>query len=209
MANMESDAAHTAARPKSRRRWYQFGLRTLLIAVTLAGCGLGWLGWKVREARQQAAIVAAIKTLGCDVRYDYEVDATRSQPGPAWLHSLLGDDFFRNVAGIYYLTASKRGRPVADADMELFRGLTQLKELCLDGTQVTDAGVARLDGLPRLESLDLRETQVTDAGLEHLKEFPRLKYLYVDGEQITDAGMQRLRRVHTTRGVVARRHGSD
>ncbi len=30
-------AAGSAAQPKSRRRWYQFGLRTLLNGVTLAG----------------------------------------------------------------------------------------------------------------------------------------------------------------------------
>ena len=30
-----------AAKPKARRRWYQYSLRTLLIFVTLAGCGFG------------------------------------------------------------------------------------------------------------------------------------------------------------------------
>jgi hypothetical protein len=38
---METDATFNAAKPKSRRRWYQYSLRTLLIFVTLAGCGLG------------------------------------------------------------------------------------------------------------------------------------------------------------------------
>ena len=32
-----------AAQPQSRRRWYQFGLRTLLIGVALAGCGLAYV----------------------------------------------------------------------------------------------------------------------------------------------------------------------
>ena len=30
-----------AAQPKARRRWYQYSLRSLLIFVTLAGCGFG------------------------------------------------------------------------------------------------------------------------------------------------------------------------
>src|ERR1700676_515032 len=51
---METDAAAVAARPKGRR-WYQFSLRTLLIFVTLAGCGLGWI-------MHQAEVVAARKT---------------------------------------------------------------------------------------------------------------------------------------------------
>ena len=39
-------------KPKAHRRWYQFSLRTLLIFVTLAGCGFGWLGKEVWEARR-------------------------------------------------------------------------------------------------------------------------------------------------------------
>jgi len=33
------DEKPNAAQPKARRRWYQYSLRTLLIVVTLAGCG--------------------------------------------------------------------------------------------------------------------------------------------------------------------------
>ena len=49
---MES-AAHTAAVPESRRRWFRFTLRTILLITTLVGCGVGWLGVMVRDARQQ------------------------------------------------------------------------------------------------------------------------------------------------------------
>ena len=40
---METNATPNAARPKSRRRWCQFSLRTLLLGVTLAGvaCAVG------------------------------------------------------------------------------------------------------------------------------------------------------------------------
>jgi len=34
---MKTDPARNTAQPKSRRRWYQYTLRTLLIGVTLAG----------------------------------------------------------------------------------------------------------------------------------------------------------------------------
>ena len=39
------DATTTAASPK--RRWYQYSLRTLLIFMTIAGCGLAWVGMVV------------------------------------------------------------------------------------------------------------------------------------------------------------------
>ena len=38
---VDTDPTPNAAQPKSRRRWHQYGLRTLLIVVTLAGCGFG------------------------------------------------------------------------------------------------------------------------------------------------------------------------
>jgi hypothetical protein len=57
---MEPAADPNAAKPKLRRRWYQYGVRTLLTMVTLTGCGLAWLGVKVQEARQQQAAVAAV-----------------------------------------------------------------------------------------------------------------------------------------------------
>src|ERR1700676_2985640 len=81
------------------RRWYQYSLRTLLIFVTLVGSGLGWLGMKMREARQQQAAVVAIESAGGRVQYDYQYDAKgvydayAAPPGAAWLHALLGDDF--------------------------------------------------------------------------------------------------------------------
>ncbi len=57
MADMEA-AASDSARPKRKLRWNQFGLRTLLIVVTLAACGLGSLGWQVRIAAERRAVLA-------------------------------------------------------------------------------------------------------------------------------------------------------
>jgi len=39
-----------------RRPWFQFSLRTLIVAVLLVGCGLAWLGLQLRwlRDRQQA-----------------------------------------------------------------------------------------------------------------------------------------------------------
>jgi hypothetical protein len=50
--------------PKRKRRRVQFRLRTLFVFTTILVCGLAWLGWKVREARQQQTAVAAIRRLG-------------------------------------------------------------------------------------------------------------------------------------------------
>jgi lipopolysaccharide export system protein LptC len=47
---------HTTT-PKPRRRWLQFSLRTLLVLMLAFGCGLGWLGMKVKQAGEQREAV--------------------------------------------------------------------------------------------------------------------------------------------------------
>ena len=177
-----------------RRHWYQYSLRTLLIVVTLAGCGFGWLGGKVQQTRQQAAAVEAIQKLGGHVYYDYEADSegnyisNAAPPGPALLHSLLGNDFFRNVYAV-----SLWPTPCTDADVERLKQLGELRVLMLSATHVTDAGLRDLSGLTQLKRLSLTRTQVTDAGLEHLKELTHLEYLSLAATQVTDVGLDHLK----------------
>ena len=47
-----------------RRRWFQFGLRTLLIFVVAAGCGMGWLGWQLKIVRERNAVLAEVVNRG-------------------------------------------------------------------------------------------------------------------------------------------------
>ncbi len=171
--------------PKCKRRWFQFSLRSLLIFVTLVGCGLGWLGFKVRAASRQQANVAAIVKLGGSVEYDYDNDAQGNRvpnptpPGPKWLRGLLGDDFFRDVTG-----CDLTDKPVTDAELKHVANFAKLKWLFLDGTQVTDAGLEQLEGLTELTELSLVRTQITEAGLEHLKGLTQLEELHLYGTQV-------------------------
>ena len=66
----------------SELRWYQYTLRTLMLATLLACIGMSWVGVKIREARRQKQAVEAIKKSGGAVLYDYE------------------DDFFGNVVEV-------------------------------------------------------------------------------------------------------------
>ena len=47
--------------PKTKRRWFQFSLRTLLATMLAASIGLGWFANKFNAKRQRDA-VEAIKT---------------------------------------------------------------------------------------------------------------------------------------------------
>ena len=59
---------------------------------------------------------------------------------------------------------------VTDSDLKYLKGLTNLKELSLEGTQVSDAGLEHLKGLTNLKELTLFYTQVTDAGVKELQQ---------------------------------------
>ena len=70
--------------PKSRRRWFQFSLRTLLIAVTLVACLL--MAWRVyvEPYRRQRETMALIKELG---------GSYKAEPGgPEWMRDWFGAD---------------------------------------------------------------------------------------------------------------------
>jgi hypothetical protein len=72
------------AQPK--RRWYQFGLRSLLVFMTVAGFGLGYIGHERRLAQQQLAAEAALVKQGIKLlgfQKDYRA---------GWLRRILGDD---------------------------------------------------------------------------------------------------------------------
>jgi len=215
---MNEKPAIVAPQPNAHRRWYQFSLRTLLIFVTLGGCGFARLGAKIQEARRQQAAVAALLKLGCFVAYDYQFDSQggdvpdATPPGPAWLHSLFGDGFFENVHTVILVNDEMTdaemenlkefselkslilgGTRVTDTGLENLTRLTQLIDLTLGGTQVTDTSLTCLRGLTRLETLHLNFTQVTDAGLGNLRGLTQLKFLALDGTQVTDAGLEQFR----------------
>ena len=180
---------------KPKRGWYQFSLRTLLLLVVLASIGMSWFAVKRHRAEKQRAAVEAFGKLDGNVYvyYDFHYDAdgrpvrAPEPPGPAWLRSLLGVDFFSDVVWLQLVCST-----ACDADLEHLAGLTKLKSLYLTDTQLTDVGLAHLAGLTKLEWLSLSGTQLTDAGLEHLARLTNLKWLDLSDTQVTDAGLEHL-----------------
>ncbi len=160
----------------------------------LACVGMSWVGVKMQRARKQKEVVEEIKKLGGFVYYDYQVDswgdeiAGAEPPGPAWMRSLLGDDFSVAVIG-----AGLHGTEASDADLEQLKGFTQPRWLWLGATQVTGDGLKHLKGLTQIQQLWLSNTQLTDAGLKYLKGLTQLQQLPLDGTQVTDAGLENLK----------------
>lgn len=213
-ASVVADPGQTAEHPvkaKPKRRWFQFSLRTLLVVILLFGSGFGWLGMKIKQAREQRKAVEAIRELGGSVSND-PASGGMTSAAVAFLGKLLGEDLSFSVnrvsltstpvtdAGLQHLHGLTQlewlrlcTTQVSDAGLEHLRELTQLRILELQSTRVTDAGLVHLQGRTQLEHLYLGDTQVTDAGLEHLRELTQLKVLCLIGTQVTDAGLMNLR----------------
>ncbi|MGY8770935.1 MAG: hypothetical protein ACKVH8_21195, partial [Pirellulales bacterium] len=92
--------------PPKRRLFFRFTLRTLLVMMT-AGCLL--LGWKANQAKRQRDAVAWIEKHGGIVTYQYQTkrepfsnDPEPEPPGPAWLRSIIGIDYFDEVVRVEF-----------------------------------------------------------------------------------------------------------
>jgi len=176
-------ADKTNVKPRRKRRWFQFGLPTLLGLVTLSAVVLGLI---VNSAERQRRAVAAVRSLGGVVYY--EDDKPFAAGPPFWLRKWFGPDYIANVVAVY-LTDTH----VGDAGLESLTGLTRLQVLDLSNTRISDAGLAHLSALTGLRTLYLYNTPVSDAGLEHLKALTGLRELYLDNGQLSDAGLAELR----------------
>jgi hypothetical protein len=182
----EVQPAEPAVSDKPKRRWFQFSLKTLLVALTLLCLGPGgYVAYEQNKARKEKAAVKAIEKLGGSVYYfDYFEKQTVRSP---MMRQILGDESFGNAVELQFYDTH-----VADADLAHLSALKHLNRLSLVGTQVTDAGLVHLAGLKALRILDLDDTQVAGPGFVDLAGLKRLKYLSLARTQINDDGLENL-----------------
>jgi hypothetical protein len=221
MVGMDDPSQEPIAVPKSRRRWFQFSLRTTLTAIALICV---WLGVITYRADTQRRAVEAIKAANGIVGYDYERDddgnfdrsRASSPPGPSWLRRLIGVDYFANVVDVAFLFDQRSVEPLTqlaeplgrlphlralsfggnfnDLDLAHVENFTQLTDLSLAWTEVTDAGLIHLESMTHLRKLSLFQCRhVTDSGLQRLSGLADLQLLQVGGTSVTYAGVSALK----------------
>lgn len=173
------------------RSWFQFRLRTLLIAILMLSLPLSWLAWRMERARRQREAVEALQRTG--IFLDWQI-VRESEPGvPTWLAKLFGDNrLFVTVRQVLW-NGQINWKPVRDEHMIHLADLPDLRRIAVPTCRVSDVGVEHLKGLTSLESLDLSHTEVTDDGLKYLKEMSELHHLFLSGTQITDGGLEYLK----------------
>ena len=183
-----------ADRRKTKRRWFQISLRTLLVLFLLSGVLFGWMGHRLSYARRQRAAVEEITTLGGMVGYRVAWSTSAEEPWlkeswiPRWLVGLLGDDFFLNATGVRL-----GGGGIRNQHLVHLQPLTHLRHLTLSGSRITDEGMVHLQPFRRLESLELEGTRISDDGLAQLPHLPRLRHLDVCWTDVTEEGLLHLR----------------
>jgi hypothetical protein len=199
------------------RQWFRFGLRTFL-AVTILFCF--WLGSKVLAARNQRDAVAAIKSLGGEVLYDYEVgpdiiNPYSPRPDPEWASRLFGVDLFHDVADVdvhgrdggrldlrevlprlphlpRLRSLILMGGDIRDEDFTFLENLHDVERLWLSSTQMKGVGFDRLD-CPKLRWITVTDSPISDEGLRAISRFRHLQALRIENARISDAGVQYLR----------------
>jgi hypothetical protein len=195
----------------------------VLVIVVVA---LAYFLYTAHRARTQSKNVSEIQRIGGDVYYDYHyatvdgsLDPDASPPGPSWLRSILGRDFFSDVVDIDLppemvddhllgnlcdfprLSSLGVGPAVTDNGLRDLRRLKQIEFLSLTGPAVNDDHMEYLSTLKRLHSLWLEDTDVTGDGLRHLAKLSDLDNLSLSRSAIDDNGMKSVGRLQHLRSL--------
>ena len=190
----------------TKRRWYQYSLRSLLLFVLVVAIGISAIRIVFDRAFAHNEAVTRI------TRHWGQVSYSQDDAEPAWKswgRKCLGNGYVGQVTCV-------RAPRFAHCRLEDLVALPEVQQLELMGTRVDAAGLAALKSLPRLwtlnlwatnitdddlvpvgnlnrlEWLKLGYTQITDKGLEHLKSLGNLRLLYLTGTHVTESGVKKL-----------------
>ncbi len=131
-------------------------------------------------------------------------------PGPKWLLSVLGVDFFDSVVSVYgdfeftdeYVrhllklrtlrSFQAEGSLLTDEGIARIAEIRSIRLLNVSGSQLTDNGTKVFQTMPNLETLQLWNTNLTDASVENLSKLTHLKSLYLGSSSITEDGFKKI-----------------
>ena len=133
---------------KTRRRWFRFRLRTLLVLVTVLTVPLGWVGWEMDQRRREKEVGAWIEGMGGEVN-SYSL-----------LYSLMDErNWWEKKKDKWF------GERVRDVDFS--PSPYEVHSLDISPLQVGD--LSPLAELKNLEFLDFRNTLVNEEQVDKLR----------------------------------------
>ena len=175
------------------RSWFRFGLRSLLLVMTVIAALLAFYFSRAKRAERAAN---ELQSAGADVLYDYQrvhkepasgfhYSYQAEEPGPAALRKTLGDGFFQNADWI-----KLDNKSLTSSDLRPLQQLTTLRHVSLVNCRISDEHMKHLGALHLLESVDLKGNDITDKGLSQLGELAHLKMLSLSGNNLTGSGFE-------------------
>jgi hypothetical protein len=201
---------------RNNRRWFRFGLRTLLIAITVPCV---WLGFKVNAARRQHEVVQAILKAGGTVGYDYQmvpvpvalddfnINNAAMPRTPAWLRSIFGDDFFCNVIYVGFSVSGADFKLAQIVDLPSIRRFVVRSIPAAAGggkaqMHLRDEDLAAFGELSQLQELTLYGQGIEGPGLKSLVGLKHLKHIGLHNTFINDAGLEQVGKLTTLQNII-------
>ncbi len=185
-----------------KRRWFQFGLRTFLVAFTLLGI---WLGVIAQRAAQQRRAIEAIRSRGGQIVFQHQHDNAVVIPAGT---PITGENM-RVLGGSRTVAVVNGVRTfVTDVDIKLPNndasppGPGWLRSLLGDDhfqsvysisvQSCSDDDLARISTLPSVNKLHIGGVEITDKGMAHLGKMTSLESLRLVAILVKDDGVARL-----------------
>lgn len=171
---------------KSKRHWFQFSLRSLLLVTLIFGCGLGWVANERRKSAECNAKLDVIDKLGGKLTYF----ALKEEEYPKWLVMLVGNPCpCKCNSSVEFLYASNlqassiailaqfpkldilrfKKCTISQEGFKAIGELTQISYLSFDETNLSNRDIGFLAKLEQLTLLDVKNSKVTQEGIEELQ----------------------------------------
>lgn len=214
---MEPTEAKTDSAPR-RRRWFQYSLRALLVAMLLASIGMSWVAVRRQRARRQKGAVEMILGMGGD----FSAVMGTGPKAPDDRNSRMRESA-AEVAGWTYHRAVEANEfapgTISAEDLEQYRQrwidtkteivgsgkpstslprwlapdefLPRVTHVFLSKKPVGD-DLRFLSVLDSMEFLDLSDTDLSDRGLADVARLKCLRYLHLERTRVTDVGVKKL-----------------
>lgn len=173
----------------------RFSLRTLLLAITILCI---WLGLTITATRRQREAVTAIRKSGGSVGYDFQFVVVPGKPDwsfvadhavppqPAWLRTLLGDDFFCDVFTVAFFNLPNS---IPESDLAQLTKLPKLRLVYLTNVKIVSDGSSI-------------QRPIQDRDIEVLGRLGMPKYLDLTGSKFTPEGLRKLRQLLPSTNII-------
>lgn len=205
---METPSANSLKPALTRRPWFQFSLRNLLIVILVVGLGLGWF---VDRRKKSQAAWASLNALWIGPPTAHDLIGSRSSrfekllgidlPDTAAItidNTSLGEPFSsplevgRSLNGLYFICHISGPDAFTD-QLPVFSPISSMYQMqFLHCSDITDETVQTLSRLKVLGILNLSHSSISDEALVHLRAMHSLFDLDLSHTEINGSGFKYL-----------------